>query len=146
MKRSIHIEAPVESVFEFFFESLKSPAKIADLTPGHAVYDEVKATKDGVGTYYDWHATIYGLPMRGFDVVTDVVPNKHITERSSNSVVGTWDYGFEPEGSGTKLTMEHQAESFWRLPPLSGLIDLAMQRANETFMARLKQTIESQGA
>lgn len=142
MKRSIHIEAPVETVFDAF----KDPAKFMDLGPGDTQVDEVKITKEGVGTYMSWHAKIGGLPvMRGFDVYTDVVPNKHITERSSNPLVGTWDYDLEPEGSGTKLTMEHHPGSFWRIPPLRNLVELVVERMNDSFMPRVKDALETQG-
>ncbi len=140
MKQSIHIEAPVETVFDSF----KDPARFMDLGPGE--FDDVKVTKDGVGTYMSWHMKIAGLPvMRGFDVYTEVIPNKHITERSSNRLVGTWDYDFEPEGSGTKLTMEHHLESFWRIPPLRNLVDLAVDRMYALYMTQVKDILEAQG-
>ncbi len=146
MKGSFHIDAPVKTVFDFFFDSFKDPAKLADLTPMSARYDDVKATKDGVGTYMSWRTEIAGLPvMRGFDVITNVVPNKHITERSSNVMVGTWDYNFEAEGSGTKVTLEHRSGSFWGIPPLRNLVDVVTGRLSASFMARVKDTIETQG-
>jgi carbon monoxide dehydrogenase subunit G len=141
-KYSIHIEAPVETVFDSF----KDPAKLWDLMPVATQLDDVKVTKEGVGTYYSWHLKVTGLPVvRAFDVLTDVVPRKHITDRSSNAMVGTWDYDFEPEGSGTKLTMEHHPQSFWRIPPLRNLMDLATERMSGSFMARVKDTIETPG-
>lgn len=140
MKQSIHVEAPVEKVFEAF----KDPAKFQELMPMRTQIDEVKATKEGVGTYASWHAKLAGLPIRGFDVLTNVVPNEHITERSSHPLVGTWDYYFEPEGSGTKLTMEHHPESIWRFPPLRNLMDLAVGRMNASFMPRVKDALETQ--
>ena len=141
MKRSIHIEAPVETVFSAF----KDPAKLWDLMPIHTQLDDVKVTEDGVGTYESWHGKIAGLPVRGFEVLTDVVPNRHITSRSSNAMVGKWVYDFEPEGSGTKLTMEHHPESFWRIRPLRNLWDMAGERMTDSFMARVKDTLETQG-
>lgn len=141
MKRSIHIEAPVETVFDSF----KDPAKFIELGPADTGVDDVKLTKEGVGTYMSWHAKIAGVPIRGFDVITDVVPNRHITERSSNPLVGTWDYDCEPEGSGTKVTLEHHPGSFWRIPPLRNLVDLAVERMSDTYMARVKDAIETQG-
>jgi hypothetical protein len=141
MKRSIHIEAPVETVFDSF----KEPAKFMDLAPVSTQVDEVKVTKEGVGTYMSWHTRIAGLPMRGFDVLTDVIPNKHITERSSNPLVGTWLYDFEPEGSGTKVTMEHNPESFWRIRPLRNLVELAVDRMSDSYMPRVKDALESKG-
>lgn len=139
MKRSIHIEAPVETVFDSF----KDPARFWDLQPFGTKLDEVKVTEDGAGTYYSWHAKILGLPIRGFDVLTDVVPNKHMTDRCSNALVGTWDMDFEPEGSGTKVTMEHRSESFWRISPLRNMIDLATDRPTGSFMTRVKDAIET---
>ena len=149
MKHSIHIEAPVETVFDFFFGYYKDRAKaqrLMDVMPLPGQLDDVKATKEGVGSYASWHMKIAGLPiLEGFEVVTGVDPPKHLTERSSHAMMGTWDYDFEPEGSGTKLTMEHHPESFWRIPPLRNLNDLVTDRMNKSFMARAKDTIETQG-
>lgn len=75
-------------------------------------------------------------------MLTEVVPNKHITARSSNPMVGTWDYDFDREGSGTKVTLEHHSESIWRIPPPRNLMDLATERATAVFMARVKDAIE----
>ncbi len=140
MKRSIHIEAPVEAVFDF----VKDPAN-HDLDPFGTQVDDVKVAKEGVGTYYSWHGKIAGLTGRGFDVLTEVVPNKHITDRSSSTWTGTWTYDLEPEGSGTKLTTEHHPESFWRIPPLRKLMDLARERLSDSYLARVKDAIETQG-
>ncbi len=148
MKHSIHIEAPAERVFDFVFDYYKDRAKaqaLADLTGFKTRIDDVKATKEGVGSFASWHMQFGGLPVRAFTVVTGMDRPKHLTERSSNAMEGTWDTDFEPEGSGTKLTMEHHPGSFWRIPPLPYLMDLAKARMNDTFMARLKDTIETQG-
>lgn len=141
MKRTIHIEAPVARVFDSFID----PAKFQDIYPMDTRVDDVKLTKEGVGTYMSWHAKIAGLPVRGFDVVTDVIPNKHMTSRSSNPLVGTWDYDFEAEGSGTKLTMEHHPGSFWGIPPLRNLVELAVGRMSDSFMPRARDALETQG-
>ena len=95
MRGTYHIEAPVETVFDFFFD----PRKAADLFPPMEIR-EVKMTEEGTGTYTSYHTKLAGVPFDVFSVYTDVVPNKHITEKSSNAMVGTWDYDFEPEGDG----------------------------------------------
>jgi hypothetical protein len=142
MKHSIHIEAPVDTTFNFMLGLFKDPAKWPELFSG-VVADDVKATEDGVGTYISWHTRLAGIPAQGFDVLTDVVPHEHITERSSNALVGTWDYDFEPEGSGTKLTLEQHPSSFWRLPPLHNLMEMARRGQLDTFMTRLKDELET---
>ncbi|MDF2091015.1 SRPBCC family protein [Knoellia sp. 3-2P3] len=136
---TMHIEAPVETVFGYF----KDPMALADLTTLDIEYDEVKETKEGTGTYFSWHSKIAGIPFEGFEVYTDVVPNQHITEKSSQAVMGTWDYTFEPEGTGTKVTMERHPRSFWRLPPLAYVGDLVTARMTASFVPRVKERIEA---
>ena len=146
MRTVHHIEAPVETVFEFF----KDPRLSADLAVGGVSEDvlEMKVTDEGTGTYYGWRARLGGLrmPVEGFEVLTDVVPNKHITEKSSSAMVGTWDYDFEPEGTGTKVTMEHHSRSLWGLPPLRTLTDLVQSRMTESFMQKARVRLETSSA
>jgi hypothetical protein len=79
-----------------------------------------------------------------FDVVTDVVPNKRITSKSSSATVGTWTYSFEPEGKGTRLTMEHQGRMLWQLPLVRNVADLVTSRASAAYMAKAKDRIEAE--
>lgn len=138
-KMSYHIDAPVESVFDYF----KDPTNQVDAPPFNEMkVHDVKMTKEGVGSFYSWSVKMFGIPVKGFDVITDFVPNKHMTEQSSNAMVGTWDYTFEPEGSGTKLTMEHHQRSFWALPPLRNLVDYALPRLSKSFVEAVKGELE----
>src|SRR5512139_1167702 len=105
-RQSFYIDAPVETVFEYF----KDP----NLTRDAARYElgEVKLTKDGVGTFYTWGFKVAGLRYEGLEVLTDVVPDKHITERSSVALAGLWEYDFEPEGTGTRMIIMFHLRSF----------------------------------
>lgn len=138
MRGTYHIEAPVEKVFDFFAD----PRKGADLFEPMEIR-ELRMTAEGTGTYASYHTRLVGVPFDAFSVYTDVVPNKRITEKSSSAMVGTWDYAFEPEGTGTKVTMEHHSRSFWNLPVLRNLGDLATERMNESFMRRVKDRLEA---
>lgn len=140
MKVSYHIEAPVESVFDFF----KDPASDVDIMGTEVL--EAKATQEGVGTYLNWRLKIAGIPWENFEVITDFQPNQHITEKSSSAIVGTWDYSFEPEASGTKVTMEHRPRSFWALPPLSNLVDYATTRMSHVYIGRVRAKLEAESA
>ena len=101
-KLSYYIDAPVESVFNFF----KDPSNQVDYRPfSDMEVHDAKMTKEGVGTHYSWSVKMAGIPVQGFEVITDFVPNKRLTEKSSNAMVCTWDYIFEPEGSGTKVVV-----------------------------------------
>jgi hypothetical protein len=140
MKVSYHIDAPVEAVYEYF----KDPASDSGL--GMEVL-EAKKTKEGVGTYMSWRMKVAGVPVwQGLEVITDVQPNKHITEKSSSAMVGTWEYGFEPEGAGTRITMEHRPRSLWAVPPLANVVDAATTRLSRAYIGRAKQNLEARPA
>lgn len=105
------------------------------------MYKNVLLTREGVGTTYEWVAKVAGVSISGFNVFTEFVPNQRITDRSSRAFEGTWIYTFEPDGSGTKLTCQNQSASFWRIRPLSKLLDWATARTHEPVMAQLQEML-----
>ncbi len=139
MKRSIHIEAPVEKVFDL----VKDPRYVPQgVTMDFAVTD-VKLTDEGVGTYYSWVTKTPVLRIQGFNVYTEFVPNQRITDRCSLPFVGDMTYSCEPEGSGMKLTLEAHSRSFWRIPPLRELADLYKGMSGERLLSAMKADIEA---
>lgn len=140
MKQSIYIEAPVETVFDHFMD----PRKDIDLMPIDTEVLEFKLTEEGIGTYTSYRSKIAGIPFEMFDVVTDMVRNKRITSKSSSAMEGTWTYTFEPEGTGTRLTMEHQAGSLWRLPLLRNVMDMTTSRMTASYLPKAKARIEAE--
>ncbi len=139
MKRSIHIEAPVEKVFDL----VKDPRYVPEGVSMHFEVTDVKLTGEGVGTYYRWVSKTPVLRWEGFDVYTEFVPNQRITDRSSSSMVGDISISFEPEGSGTKLTMEGHPRSFWRFPPLKELTDLFKGMTADRYLPAVKAELEA---
>ena len=139
MKRSIHIEAPVEKVFDI----VKDPRYVPEGVTMPFEVTDVKLTEKGVGTYYRWAFKTPVLRWEGFDVYTEFVPNQRITDRSSSSIVGDISISFEPEGSGTKLTMEGRPRSFWRFPPLKQLTDLVKGMTADRFLPAVKAEMEA---
>ncbi|HET9080353.1 MAG TPA: SRPBCC family protein [Trebonia sp.] len=139
MKRSIHIEAPVEKVFDFF----KDPRNMGEITVSPLAVKDVKLTDEGVGTYYSWASKTPVLRFEGFDVYTEFIPNQRITDRSSWGLPGDWTFSFEPEGSGMHLTAEIQHRSFWRTPPLRELVELVQDPIARRFLSAVKAKVEA---
>lgn len=138
-RMSYYIEAPVKTVFDF----MKDPKSQVDATPFSAMEVlDANMTEEGVGTYMTWRVKFAGIPLEGFDVITELVPNKRILEKSSAAMVGTWEYTFAPEGSGTRLTMEHRQRSLWALPPLRFLMDFLVPRLNAAYIEAVKAELE----
>ena len=139
MKRSIHIEAPVEKVFDFF----KDPRNMQGVLATPFVVKDVKLTEEGVGTYYSWATKIPGLRFEGFDVYTEFVPNERITDRTSSGISGDWTFSFEPEDSGMRLTAETYHRSFWRLPLLRELVEWGQGPIAGRFLSAVKTKMEA---
>jgi carbon monoxide dehydrogenase subunit G len=137
-KRSIHIEAPVEKVFDFF----KDPKNWEEL-PNSGRFEDVTVTEEGLGTFYRAILPIPGIRIESFDVYTEFVPNQRITDRSSWAFFETMTWSFEPEGAGTKLTWEGHPGSFWRVPLLKELAERGMAMANRYWMPALKAYLEA---
>ena len=137
---SVYIEAPVEKVFAFY----QDPRKAWEMTNAGELID-VKMTEEGVGTYYSWGMRLLpGLRWEGFGVFTEFVPNKRITDRSSESFIGTWTYTFEPEGSGTRVTAQRHPVSSRALRPIDRLIDRVFrQHAEKREFTTLKALLET---
>jgi carbon monoxide dehydrogenase subunit G len=137
-EHSLHIEAPVATVFDFF----RDPSNWAALAAADGVeFIDVVVTREGVGTHYAWRARLLGLRLEGLNVFTDVVPDRLITDRSSSSLEGTWSYRFEPEGAGTRLTVENRVGATW-LRPFERLLDRVAARTHEPRFAALKAMLE----
>lgn len=139
--KSFHFEAPVEKVFGFFTDP--NEWSKADLLMD--VHD-VHVTKDGVGTNFEWTVKLAGVPFGGFEVLTEVVPNKHITERSSMAMTGKWSYDFEQEDSGTKVTFTVEPQSIWKIPPLARLVEMGFARISDVTMPRFQKAVEASAA
>lgn len=138
-RQSLHVNAPVEKVFGF----VKDPSNWRLVAPEGIVFKDVVLTEEGVGTHYSWVARIAGLPVEGFGVFTEFVPNRRIVDRSSRSFEGTWTYSFEPDGPGTRLTVTNESGSLWRLPLLSALMDRAAARTHAERITRIKSLVEA---
>jgi hypothetical protein len=135
---SVHIEAPVESVFDFF----RDPGNWRDAGLG-VVFRNVHVNGEGVGTFYTWTARVAGVPVEGFNVFTEFLPNRRITDRSSLSFEGTWTYDFAPEGTGTRVTLRNRSGGLWRLPLLERVMDALAVSGHRPVLATLKARLEA---
>ncbi len=139
MKRSIHIEAPVEKVFD----CVKDPTYMPEGFAMPFEVTDVKLADGGVGTYYSWVYRVAGLTIEGFDVYTEFIPNQRITDRSSSGFPGDFTFSFEPEGSGMKLTVEVRHRSFWRIPPLMQLVEMVQGLMIDRLLSAMKAEMEA---
>lgn len=141
--QSIHIDAPVEKVFDFYKDPRNQWSTMSDQIVKRGEVTDVRMTKEGVGTYDSWTMKVAGLRMEGFDVVTEFVPGRRMTSRSSHPSVGTVTCTFEPERGGTRFTIQRQAGSFWAWRPVDRLFERFVAPSWQKSLENLKAQMET---
>lgn len=135
---SIHINAPVETVFDV----MKNPASFTELMPGVQFTPDV-ITPEGVGTTYRFQTRVAGKPIRGSGRFTRVEATRHIRDETSIPIEGSFDYWFEVEDGGTRVTIEHHPGRFWGVPVLGRLLADSYARDDRQMLALLKTRLEA---
>lgn len=126
-QRSIHIDAPVEKVFDYLKDPHHTYAVISQ-TPTSRIDRHVKgeltnATMTpgcGVGTTYSFRSTLLGLHVDATFTREEFLQNERIVDRNVKAD-NTVTFGFDADAAGTTLTLAHGASS--RLPIMSRLWD-----------------------
>ncbi|MGE5287625.1 MAG: hypothetical protein ACM3ML_10565 [Micromonosporaceae bacterium] len=68
-RQSIHVEAPVKKVFDFFTD----PNNCRHVQPKGIELKGRQTHPRGLGTHYGWAAKMAGLSIEGFDVFTELM-------------------------------------------------------------------------
>jgi uncharacterized protein YndB with AHSA1/START domain len=139
-KRSVHIDAPVETVFDY----AKDPHHFYEAFPekGRPVLVEVNTTPEGVGSTYTWEDSMFMIHIKGTVTRESCIPNERIVDHSSTGPV--WTYTFEPDQTGTTLSLACEVSS--KVPLADKVIDRVAwdgDRDLDTVLANMKKAIET---
>ncbi len=139
-KRSLHIDAPVERVFDY----VQDPQHFYDAFPeSHAMLTDVMSTPDGVVSTYAWTGRLmFFFHIDGIMTREGYIPNERIVDRSSTGPV--WTYTFEPDPTGTTLSLAFEYSS--KVPLADKVVDrLAWNgdRDLDSILANFKKAIET---
>lgn len=132
---SIHIDAPVQKVFDY----LEEPSHLMAGAPGDDVTVEtVHRTPEGAVTTYECRYRELGMHLTATITRVEYVADKRIVERSSMGVV--WTLSFEPDATGTTLTYS------WDASTLMKMLDAVLLHSDKDMPAELatfKREIEA---
>jgi len=101
IERTVHIDAPVEAVFEY-------SAKVASIPEWYTSLLEVRnasAPRAATGVTYEWSFKMIGARFDGTAEYTQVIPNERSKSRTEGGIPSQWDFAYERDGGGTKLTV-----------------------------------------
>lgn len=124
-KRSVHIDAPVETVFEYVKDPQHMWVGFADEKKAPVMTD-VAMTSEGVGSTYTWNTDVLFFHVHGVMTREESVANKRIVDRSSTGPV--WSYDLEPDQSGTKLTLGYEYST--KVPMMDKALDSVLWKGD----------------
>jgi hypothetical protein len=142
-KRSEHIDAPVETVFEYVKDPRNFFGAFPEKDRSHTALTDVNLTPEGVGSTYKMMGRMLLLfHMEWVLTREEYVPNELIVDRASTG--GVFTYTFEPgDPTGTTLSL---AFGWFGVPIVGGMLDRVSwdgDRDLDLVLANIKKAIES---
>ena len=143
-KRSVHIDAPVETVFDYVkdphhFYLAMVPEKDRDQVPP---LSDVTLTPDGDVSTYTWKDSRFVFHIKGVMTREECIPNERIVDHSSTGPV--WTYALEPDPTGTTLSLAFEWTT--KVPLVDKAVDRIAwngDRDLDTMLTYMKKAIEA---
>lgn len=137
--RTTTINAPVEKVFAF----MSDPTNLPEIWPSLLEVKNINPSPVG-GYNYSWAYKMAGMRFEGDSETTEYITNQRTVTKSTKGLESTFVYTYEPEDSGTKLTME--IEYTVPIPLLGKLAEAIIVKLNQNeadvLIANLKALTE----
>ena len=138
VRKNITINAPLEKVFSYVGDPMNQLEQLPGMT------DVREIAGEGVGRRFSWTYKMMGMSFKGKTEVIDYVSNERYVIRSTGGIQSTWTWTFQPETSGTLLSLTVE----YTIPvPLLGKVAerlVLQQNEREAHMAmtNLKERLE----
>jgi uncharacterized protein YndB with AHSA1/START domain len=138
--KSIFINAPVEKVFEYH----TNPNNNTEYWPSMVEVKNIEDHPTG-GKKFNWVYKMAGVRFEGSTIPIEYIPNKRLVIQTKGGIESTFVYNYEPEGEGTRLSMEVDYKV--PVPVLGKLAESFILKTNEreadTVLANIKDILEA---
>lgn len=105
IERSIVIEAPPETVFDY----MSDPAHMPEIWPSMVEVKDVAELPNG-GHHYHWVYKMAGVRLEGDSDTIEVDPGKHFIQKNTGEIPSTFDWTFVPENGSTRIETKVEYE------------------------------------
>ena len=139
VKKNIHIDAPLDKVFDF----ITTPENLPEIWPSMIKAENVKPSQIG-GNDFDWEYKMAGMPFHGHSKMIEFIPYEHAVNINEGGIPAKmiWDYHDENGGMRLDLQVEYEVPT----PVLGKLAEKVVRRINENelevMLANLKAATE----
>lgn len=124
IQRTILINAPAQSIFDYLTE----PTNLPSIMPSMVAVSNVVLQPNG-GRDYDWVYKMAGVHLKGHSKIEEHKPGKLVRLRTEGGVTSTWTWRFEGNGVGTRLTVDMSYTI--PVPVLGKLAEAVVAKMNE---------------
>jgi hypothetical protein len=137
--RSVFIARPVEAVFDFATDLKNASVLIPGITKCEMV------TEGGIrpgATFRETRRVGNKERTAVIEIVEHKRPELHAASAAMMGMRATYRFGFSPEGTGTRATMEAvvQGNLLWK--PFLGMMSRMMEKEDGEYLNRLKGAME----
>jgi carbon monoxide dehydrogenase subunit G len=101
LKRSVVVQAPVETVFNY----LNDPNKLTEYWPGVLDVRDIRPLENG-GTCFNFTFKFAGIRLEGTSEDTEIIPLKRMVSRTTGGVDGVVVWEVMPVDGGTQVDFE----------------------------------------
>lgn len=140
LTRTITINAPVEKVFAYASE----PTNLPEIWPSMVEVKDVQPSPAG-GFNFGWVYKMAGMRFEGASETTEFILNQRAVTKSIKGIQSTFNWTYQPDAGGTKLTLE--VEYTIPVPLLGKLVESFILKQNEheadVMLANLKARMET---
>lgn len=102
----VSINVSPEKVMEYISNVSNHPAFIPPLKS----VENISGDPINRGTVWDWTFVMAGIEFKGKSETVDYQPGKIFKYKTTGGIASTFTYNVEPEGSGSRLTMDVEYE------------------------------------
>jgi carbon monoxide dehydrogenase subunit G len=142
VSESVDVAARPEAAFEFV---ANAPARATTFIPGLNRISNVSAPEPAVGQAWDYEFNWFGLVVTGNSRCTQYEKPSLYQFKTVTGNPSTWTYRFEPNGKGTRLTLDVEYDvpqnQLARFATAGMLEQMNRNRAKE-IVANLKALLE----
>ena len=124
LQKTITISAPPEKVFAF----ISQPTNLPTIWPSMKEVRDLSPSPAG-GYNFNWTYQMAGMRFEGTTETRETVLNKHILTKTTKGIDSTFNWTFQAEGGGTKLTLD--IEYIVPVPLLGKLAEAIIVKQNE---------------
>jgi carbon monoxide dehydrogenase subunit G len=118
MTKTMHVDAEPEEVMSVLLDASVNPPGMSTAP----VYQPAGVE----GSVYEWSFRIVGVPQKGIQIITEYVPGERLSFRNFGAMESTGTMTFEPENTGTRVTLTTEARL--TMPVIGRFLDSLLER------------------